>query len=85
MITVEKANQGPIEVNFKRISNGVFESYVNGVKSRYGIINGCLGSSGRGGNLYGITNTLTGKTNWLGSLQKCKKSISFQLRSEGGV
>lgn len=62
-------------VTFERVSNGIFNVFYNNIKANYQIINGCLGSSGFGGNLYGITNLEANKTTWMGSLQKCKKSL----------
>jgi hypothetical protein len=66
-------------VIFKKVATGIFEVFHNDVKTNYGIINGCLGASGFGNNLYGITNSETGKTNWLGSLQACKKSLTHHF------
>ena len=66
-------------IEFKRVANGMFEVYKDSIKANYEIINGCLGSSGFGSNMYGITNLETGKTTWQGSLQKCKKILTRTL------
>ena len=57
-----------------RVSNGHFDTYWNGVKMPYTIINGSLGLSGRDTtNTYGIANA--GKVNWVGPLVSCKKLL----------
>lgn len=71
-------------VTFKKVATGIFEVFNDDARTNYQIINGCLGSSGFGNNLYGITNLETGKTNWIGSLQKCKKILThtFEKKKE---
>lgn len=67
-----------MNVTFKRICNGNLEALLNGEKTGYGIVNGSLGMSGRGFNHYGITRP-DGTTRWIGTLQACKKAITFTL------
>jgi hypothetical protein len=72
------------EVTFERVANGIFSVYVNGLKTEWEIINGCLGSSGNGRNLYGISRpdaNLPGGcfVRWIGSLAACKKTLKFTL------
>ena len=70
-------------VTFKRIGTGEFESYLNGEKTEFGIVNGCLGMSGRDTrNIYGVTRN--GElVKWLGPLRTCKSMIEFTLRKRG--
>jgi hypothetical protein len=66
-------------ITYKRISNGQFEVLRDGVKlDGYGIVNGSLGVSGHGSNMYGILRP--GKAvRWIGTLQACKKLLSQWL------
>ena len=65
-------------VTFKRISNGEFESYADGSKTPYRIVNGSLGLSGNGRNMYGIVKGDSVK--WLGPLRTCKKAVEYSLQ-----
>lgn len=65
----------------KRIANGQFEVLWNGEPTKYSIINGSLGLSGRNTqNHYGITSG-TGLT-WVGTLQAAKKLVRFWLEKQ---
>lgn len=66
-------------VIIKRVCSGLFEVYKDDIKTTYSIINGCLGSSGNDANMYGIINGETSKTIWIGSLQKCKRTVAHWL------
>lgn len=67
-------------VTFKREARGTFEVYLNGVKTEYGVHNGCLGLSGRDTpNLYLVSRgdqptRLSGLT-----LQGAKKAVTYIL------
>jgi hypothetical protein len=74
----EAIGKGP-RFTSKRVANGEFETFFDGVKTPFTIHNGCIGLSGKGNNLYGISNSETGKINWLGSLQACKKLIAHTM------
>ena len=66
-------------VTFKRVRNGEFESYLDGVKTPWKIYNGSLGLSGRDTvNTYGITKDGM-NVKWLGPLRSCKSMISYTL------
>lgn len=74
-------------LEFRRISNGVFDVYVDGKKTKYEIINGSRGLSGRNTqNLYIINDRTTHQRikGGDGTLQKCKKSIKHWY-SKGNV
>jgi hypothetical protein len=60
---------------------GVFEVYVDGVKTDRQIINGSLGMTGNGTNTYGITKG-DASVKWLGSLQNCKAALKYILNKE---
>lgn len=62
-----------------KIDNGHFEVLWNGEATEYTIVNGSLGQSGKEPNVYGTINQLTGKTNWHGSIQRCKALLKFTL------
>lgn len=66
-------------IEFKKIKPGRFSVINNGQNTKYEIVNGSLGQSGKESNMYGIFNKDTGKISWIGSLQKAKKSITFTL------
>tara|TARA_R110000868_G_scaffold66256_2_gene197490 strand:+ start:209 stop:427 length:219 start_codon:yes stop_codon:yes gene_type:complete len=63
----------------KKLASGHFEVFWNDLPTEYSIVNGSLGQSGNEPNFYGITNKITGKINWQGSIQKCKKLVQFTL------
>jgi hypothetical protein len=69
------------QVTFKRISNGQFDVYKNDVKSEYMIINGSIGCSGTGNNVYHIWNRITDKRTFVGcsTIAKAKKVLTFWL------
>jgi len=67
------------KVTFNRTANGIFDVLLNGQSTELEIINGDKGASGNSRNMYGILNTKTGLTQWLGSLAKCKKNAAFQV------
>lgn len=67
-------------VTFERQGNGFFRAFVDGIQSKYYIINGDLGTSGTGRNMYGVTSDDPAvKVRWIGSLQKAKKTLAFTL------
>jgi hypothetical protein len=73
-------------VTFKNVCAGHFESYLDGVKTRFGIVNGSLGVSGRNtANMYGVTWTTADgedKRKWVGPLRTCKIMIEQTLLKE---
>lgn len=68
----------------KRLTNGYFDVYFDGKLTDWRIINGSLGVSGRGRNLYGIVNAKTEFRRWLGPLATCKKVLAHTLAKEAG-
>lgn len=61
-------------VTFTKVQTGIFDVYVDGVKSDYQIINGSAGLSGHDtANIYGLVNHNTGYIKWLGPLVTAKK------------
>jgi hypothetical protein len=70
------------DITTKRVGNGHFEVLRNGVKTGYLIINGSLGTSGRGQNMYGFI--APGKTGaeWKGSLAACKRAVAYILKRQ---
>ncbi len=72
-------------VTFKRVCNGIFETYVDGVKTDWEIVNGSLGLSGNDRNVYGINNTKSGSIKWLGPLRTCKKTLELTLAKKKEV
>lgn len=69
-------------VTTKRVSNGLFDVYLDGNVTRFYIINGDLGCSGLGGNTYGIRDLETDKITWIGSLARCKKTVAIWLTKD---
>lgn len=69
-----------MNITFKRVGNGQFESYLNGVKTQYGIVNGSLGLSGRGHNMYGVT--WGDNIKWLGPLRTCKMMVVAKIEKD---
>ena len=67
-------------IEFKRIRNGYFESFKDGIKTQFIIVNGSLGCSGNGKNEYLIHNTITYKYTPVRSLGYAKKSIQLSLK-----
>ena len=59
----------------------------DGQPTEYEIINGSLGMSGHGPNMYGIHNKKTEKAVWVGSLQSAKAGLAHTLRrrAQGGM
>jgi hypothetical protein len=59
---------------------GSFLVFWNGKNTKYRIINGSIGVSGRNtANIYGIV-TPSGKYRWIGSLQACKKALALTFK-----
>lgn len=69
------------KVEIERVRTGNFNVYVDG-KLTYYIFNADMGASGRGGNMYGIENISTGWSEHVGSLAKCKKTVTFWANSK---
>jgi hypothetical protein len=69
------------QVTFNKVTTGIFEVLVDGEKTSWHIINGSAGLSGRGQNMYGITKG-DGSPKWIGSLQACKKILTYSLNKE---
>lgn len=67
-----------MEITTQRVSNGFFHVYADGVKTEWKIINGSLGLSGNGSNMYGVYKNAD-KPKWLGSLARCKKVVKLEL------
>jgi hypothetical protein len=65
-------------IEIKRTSPGEFAALRDGEPTGYGIVNGSLGVSGHGQNLYGITKP-DGSTRWVGTLQAAKKVLTRTL------
>jgi hypothetical protein len=64
----------------ERTGNGTFNVLWDGERTRYTIVNGSLGVSGRGRNTYGIVwGSTKSERRWLGSLASCKKAVSHWL------
>lgn len=73
-----------VNVEFKKIQTGIFDAYVDGVKTPYGIVNGCLGMTGRDTiNTYGVTKNGV-LVRWLGPLNTCKKMAAYILGKKAG-
>lgn len=70
-------------VEFKRVGNGVFEVYRDGGKTTWQIINGSVGLSGNGRNMYGIVRADGTGLRWIGSLASAKKCLVLTLSKEG--
>ena len=69
-----------------RVANGEFEVYWNGEKTSFLIFNGSMGLSGKDTtNVYGISNSSTGKTRIIGTLVACKKILALTLKTKGIV
>lgn len=70
-------------VTFKRTSLGQFESYLDGVQTKWSICNGSLGMSGRDTRniylVYDRTRADGQPTKIQGTLQMCKKTVSYWL------
>ena len=62
-----------------KLGSGYFSVLWNGEATEYTIVNGSLGQSGNEHNMYGISNALTGRMNWQGSIQKCKSLVKHTL------
>lgn len=68
-------------VTFQKVTTGEFDVLVDGRKTAYSIVNGSKGMSGYGRNVYGIVKE-GASVRWIGSLQTCKKTLTFQLTKE---
>lgn len=68
-------------VTFQKVATGQFDVYLDGVKTNRGIVNGSLGLSGLDKNMYGIVRG-DGSVKWIGTLQSCKKILTFTLTKE---
>lgn len=66
-------------ITTKKVSNGQHAVYWKGSPTHYEIYNADAGSSGRGGNMYGIHNKDTKKHQLVGSLQKAKKMLHLTM------
>ena len=75
--TVKTGQQ--MTVTFKRITNGEFEVYKDGVITKYHIFNSSQGVSGLGNNVYGLEDIETRKIVFPGSLQQAKKVVTYWL------
>ncbi|MFO0271339.1 MAG: hypothetical protein ACK53W_12495 [Gemmatimonadota bacterium] len=65
-----------MNIEIKKVATGEFDVLVDGAPTRYRIINGSAGLSGRDTqNVYGITNSATGAVRWIGSLASAKKVV----------
>jgi len=64
-------------ITIQKVQTGIFQSFVDGVKTDWEIVNGCMGASGRGQNIYCMYNTKSGKFIPIGSLQGAKKSLFY--------
>ena len=66
------------KITFRRDFTGHFSAYVDGVESDHSIINGSLGVSGHGPNMYGICRPNKSPL-WVGSLASAKKTLTHWL------
>jgi len=69
-----------MSITIERILPGHFRAKVNGEWTQYMIVNGSLGLTGKGRNIYGIENLNTGKITWIGSLAAAKKLVTHWLK-----
>lgn len=67
-----------MEITTKRTSNGHFDVFADGAKTEWKIINGNLGLSGYGNNLYGIYKDHL-KPKWIGSLAKSNRLLAHEI------
>ena len=68
-----------------RTAPGEFSVYWQGAETKYQIINGSLGLSGRDTpNVYGIVNPV-GTVKWVGTLSACKKTLALTLRNHDSI
>ena len=73
-------NTQAVTVTFEKVSTGVFDVYANGVKTKYEIINGSAGLSGRDTmNMYGISGG--SQVRWVGTLQAAKKLVTVWVQA----
>jgi hypothetical protein len=70
------------QVTFERVMAGQFAVLLNGARTEYQIVNGSLGVSGYGQNVYGIVKD-GASPRWIGTLQACKKIMTFTLTKQG--
>ena len=68
-------------VTFNRVANGEFTVLNNGIATEYRILNGCLGMSGNGANVYIITKNGEKKQTGL-TLAKAKKVVMHTIKRE---
>jgi hypothetical protein len=66
-------------ITVERHGSGFFRAMKDGQKTKFYIINGSLGVSGHGRNMYGIVNEETEAVKWVGSLASCKKIVARWL------
>jgi hypothetical protein len=66
-------------ITTKKIANGQHAVYWKDAPTQYEIYNADSGSSGHGGNMYGIHNKDTQKHQLVGSLQKAKKMLHLTM------
>lgn len=73
-------NDTQTQIEIKKVQTGIFESFLNGKKTEYEIINGSLGMSGRDThNMYGVRNLAKDTVRWFGPLVTCKKAVIHTL------
>jgi len=65
-------------VSFQKITTGEFDVLLDGQPTGHHIVNGSKGTSGHGPNMYGIIKP-PGTVRWIGTLQACKKILTFTL------
>jgi hypothetical protein len=65
-------------VTFERVAPGEFAVFFDGQKTDLTIVNGSLGMSGSGRNMYGIVR-VGAPVKWLGKLTTCKKTVALWL------
>ena len=71
----------------QKVMTGIFKVLWDGQPTDYEIVNGCMGSSGHGANIYCIHNVKTDKVTVVGTLQSAKKGLAHTLRrrAQGGM
>lgn len=70
-------------IQFRKVATGEFDVLKDTVNTGYRIVNGSLGLSGRDTpNFYGIV-TPSGRRQWVGTLQACKKLVTVWLTKKG--
>lgn len=70
-------------VTTNRVANGIFEVFVDGVKTDWEIFNGSVGLSGRGRNVYGVHKAGSDRYTQIGSLAACKRRLARHFAEKG--